>query len=332
MTIRATPRADVTAVLLSVGEPTVERALASLAAQTLPPAAIVRIDDVSPFHRALNAGIARVRTPFFVQVDADMRLDPTALADLRACIGPHVGAVIGGLRDPLRGSIVGVKLYRTAAAVDPVPDSITPAVDFLAAMRARGWASAHALAWRPGARALWHTFGEHQPDYTPAYTLAKFRLIGARYRHWRTGASLRRLFARLQASRHPVARLAQAGTALGLFWHATRDALQPRAPDAEATRLAALLLGPGGGPPARLRGDGRTLFLAHYRDACTAAQASDAAACRTRFDALAAAAARPAWVALVGFCRGLVARRWDPQAAAADFADLAAHFADEIPA
>jgi hypothetical protein len=28
-----------------------------------------------------------------------------------------------------------------------------------------------------------HTFGEHRPDYEAAYTLSKFRVNGARYRH-----------------------------------------------------------------------------------------------------------------------------------------------------
>ena len=40
--------ADVTAVVLSIGEPFVGRALASLEHQTEPPAAVVRIDGVTP--------------------------------------------------------------------------------------------------------------------------------------------------------------------------------------------------------------------------------------------------------------------------------------------
>ena len=79
-----TPRGDVTAVVFTIGEPYLPRALASLERQSLPPAAIVRVEHVSPFHRAFNAGVARVRTDFFVHVDADIILDPTALADLVA--------------------------------------------------------------------------------------------------------------------------------------------------------------------------------------------------------------------------------------------------------
>ncbi len=327
---------DVTAVVLSIGEPSVDRALESLAQQTQPPAAIVRIDGVTPFHRALNAGLARVTTAFFVQVDADTVLDPTALADLRACMAPGVALAVGGLRDPLRGSIVGIKLYRTvAAAALPCPDSVTPAVDFLAAMRARGWLTAHALAYRPGPRALWHTFGEHAPDYTPDYTFAKFRLLGARYRHWRTGASLRRLFASVQASGHPAAALAQAALAHGLFWPQAHDALRPVASDADAHRLAALLAPEtrADGMPARaaLASPAPAAFVEQYRLASALAQAGEGAPCRLQLEALAAGTDAVAWVALVGFCRGLLDPVGDAARAAADFAELARLFPGQVP-
>ena len=51
--------------------------------QTLPVADTIVVRGVSPFHCALNAGAAQVRTPFFVQVDADMTFDDTCLEDVR---------------------------------------------------------------------------------------------------------------------------------------------------------------------------------------------------------------------------------------------------------
>lgn len=317
---------DVTAVVLSIGEPFLARALDSLGRQTAPPGAVVRVEGLSPFHRALNAGIAQVRTPFFVQVDADMALDPTALADLRACVAPAIGFVVGGLRDPLRGSIVGVKLYRTAcAAAQPCPDSLTPAVDLADAIRARGWLTAHALHYRPGPRALWHTFGAHEPDYTPLYTFTKFRLLGARYRHWRNGESLRRLFRTVHASGHPAAPMAQAAAALGVFWDEARDALRPCAPSAEFERVQTLLAAPPAAPllpPVRVAGDPRRAFLDHYR--VGGAHAGDAAGFRVRFDALAGAPTPAAWAALVGLCRGALVSALEPPDAAADADALAA--------
>src|SRR2546421_10917476 len=68
------PPSDITAVVLTVGEGTTDRAIASVRRQTLPPRQILVIEEVTPFHRALNLASSRVVTPLFVQVDADMVL------------------------------------------------------------------------------------------------------------------------------------------------------------------------------------------------------------------------------------------------------------------
>lgn len=328
--LELTPRGDVTAVVFTIGEPFLRRALASLERQTLPPAEVVRVEHVSPFHRAFNAGAARVRTAFFVHVDADMILDPTALAALRACMAPGIAVAIGGLRDPLRGSIVGVKLYRTAAvAAQACPDSISPAVDLLRAMTDAGWRTAHALNHRPERRDCWHTFGEHQPDYAPAYTFAKFRILGARYRHWRNGPSLRRMFGVLQRSGHPAAPIAQAAAAIGVFWTESRDALRaaPLAPR-ELARCQRLLAG-GAGPPAapwEAHATPAEAFVAAYRAGCAMVAAAAAPAFRQRFDGLAAETTPNAWAALIGLCRAIAVPAFDRRRAAADADALAALF------
>lgn len=75
---------DVTAVMLSIGEPFVSRTPASLARPT-PPVDVVRVEGISPFHRALNAGVARVRSALLVHVDADRAAaDSRSLTDLFA--------------------------------------------------------------------------------------------------------------------------------------------------------------------------------------------------------------------------------------------------------
>src|SRR5262245_15536075 len=103
---------DVTALVLSLGEDYTERAIASVRRQSLPPAEIIVVRGISPFHRAFNSAVPRVRTEFFIQVDADMILDSTCIADLRRCISDKVGIVLGHLRDPLLGRVVGIKLFR----------------------------------------------------------------------------------------------------------------------------------------------------------------------------------------------------------------------------
>ena len=67
---------DVTAVLLSLDEPTAAASRASVEAQTLRPTETIEIHGIRPFHRAWNLAAERVRTPYFLQVDADMILDP----------------------------------------------------------------------------------------------------------------------------------------------------------------------------------------------------------------------------------------------------------------
>jgi len=326
---------DVTAILLATGEPFVDRALASLERQTEPPVDVVRVDDVSPFHRAFNAGMARVKSEYFVQVDADMILDPEALADLRSGMAPGISTVVGGLRDPLRGSIVGVKLFRLEAArVQPCQDSITPAVDFIAAMSERGWSTAHALKYRPGPKALWHTFGEHRPDYTPRYTFVKFRIIGARYRRWRRRESLQRMFALLHQSSHPAAIVAQIGTADGLFWAETFDALSPTTPPGSFGRLEPLLQGgPAHVSMPALHPTTTALeaYVGHYRAGCEVTRRNAGAALRAELEALGARPELRAWLALLGLCRGTLAPRFDQKEAVADFHTLSDLFLEDAP-
>src|SRR5512147_1293944 len=167
---------DITVVALTIGEPYLERALASAQRQTLPPAATVVVRGMSPFHCALNAGAAQVQTPFFVQLDADVILDDTCLAELRALMRDDVSIVSGLLRDPIVGRTVGVRLYRTACFADvQIRDSISPDMDFTNDTARLGWLRRNALHWRGPERAHWHTFGDHRPDYTPLYTYSKFR-------------------------------------------------------------------------------------------------------------------------------------------------------------
>src|SRR5919198_180508 len=103
---------DVGAVVLTLGESTTARAVACLRAQTLPIEQVAVVEGVTPFHRALSAGVDAVSTPFFLQVDADMVLDRDCAAQLRATMAPTVGIVAGSLRDPLMRKVGAIKLFR----------------------------------------------------------------------------------------------------------------------------------------------------------------------------------------------------------------------------
>jgi cellulose synthase/poly-beta-1,6-N-acetylglucosamine synthase-like glycosyltransferase len=123
---------DVSAVVLTVGEPSTAEAIESLHRQTVPLRDIIVVRDVTPFHKALNAGAARVKTRFFVQVDADMILDPRCVAALRSGMHRRAGIVVGRLRDALTQDVVGIKLFRTVCFESTVfRDSISPDTDFV---------------------------------------------------------------------------------------------------------------------------------------------------------------------------------------------------------
>jgi hypothetical protein len=233
---------DVSAVILSIGEPYTARARASVASQTLPVAEVILVENVSPFFRALNEAARRVRTAFFVQVDADMILDSTCVEALRAEVLEDTGIAVGELRDPLLGQVVGVKLFRTECFKEAgFRDSITPDTDFAADIGRMGWKTLYVGIHGEDTEARPLTFGEHRPDYTPAYTYRKHLLEGCRLRYRGAQWGLRWRFGRLGDSPHPLAGLAQIALAHGIFLPAEHDQLTPWTDEPDAARLMALL-------------------------------------------------------------------------------------------
>ncbi len=230
------------AVVLSIGEPFTARALTSVTSQTLPVEEVILVENVSPFSRAMNEGARRVRTTFFVQVDADMILDSTCVEALRAEVLEDTGIVVGELRDPLLGQVVGVKLFRAECFKQVhFRDSITPDTDFGADIGRVGWKTLYVGLHEEDAGAPPRTFGEHRPAYTPEYTYQKHLLEGCRLRYRGARWGLRWRFGRLAESAHPLAVLAQIALAHGIFLPTERDQLMPWTDEPEAARLMALL-------------------------------------------------------------------------------------------
>jgi len=241
---------DVTAVVLSIGEPYTERALASVGRQTLPVAETVVVRGVSPFHCALNRGAAQVRTPFFLHVDADMVLDEGCLAALRPLMRDRVGLVQGRLRDPLCGRIAGIRLVRTECwAETPYADSIAPESLFTRDLAGNGWLFVEALRYEGANPRAWHSFGEHSPAYDLVYTLSKFRINGARYRHLGRADFLMKMTERVRRSDHPSALIALLGLTHGVFGlvGGSADALRPYTADAEHAFVERFLTRPATG-------------------------------------------------------------------------------------
>ena len=219
---------DVTALVLTMGENTTQRAIDSLGSQTLLPEEITVIKDVSPFHKALNLGASKVKTDFFIQVDADMVLDRSCLEDLRKCMDENVGIVLGRLRDPMVGRIAAVKIFRQECFEKvQFRNSISPDTDFYADILEYGWSRIYAVRFGGKCKELWHTFGEHRPAYTPLYTYSKFLLCGRRYRYRKAPGSMRRHFKQLQDSKHDASWIARIAMAHGVFLEDGKDSLKP---------------------------------------------------------------------------------------------------------
>jgi len=207
---------DVSAIVLSNGEPCTARALACLDRQTLCPEEVLLVGpEVSPFYRAFNAGAEQVKTEFFVQVDSDMVLDEDCVEGLRSRMSEGVGMVSGLLRDPLLLRIMGVHLFRTECVrATAYSDSVVPESDFSTAMQDAGWILICALAPdKPGL--LRNTFGLHDPGYTLASTYSKFLVTGSQIRHRGVGVRARSLLDQLLNSRHEHAIIACLAAARG---------------------------------------------------------------------------------------------------------------------
>lgn len=330
---------DVSAVVLTIGEASTARALDSIRRQTLPVAETVVVAGVAPFYRAMNTAVARVRTEFFIQVDADMILDPTCVADLRSLMAEGVGIVVGQVRDPLRGRIPAIKLYRRRC-FDRVGfrDSICQDTDLAADVQHQGWRRIYALRRRGEQPAEWHTFAAHEPDYTPLYTFYKFVTEGARSRQRPGERRFLALFRQLRASAHPAAPIATIGIALGLFLHEEHDRLKPCVRTPELDRLEDFL-GASGESREALAAPGdliaprlaETFRRAHALGARLRERRAPAAF-RAILGTLRQGEDVASSVAIVGLCRGLFRDRHDDADAAHAFAELRALLPAEMSA
>ncbi len=320
---------DVTALVLSIGEPYTDRAVASVAHQTLAVAETVVVRNVAPVHAALNRGVMRVPTPFFIVVDADMILDATCVEILRNVMAPTVGVVVGFLRDLLLGRIVGVKMYRTDCVREtPFPGSVSPDADVVKQLDARGWTTARALC-----RDSQHTFGRHEPDYTLPYTYAKFVMSGVRHHYRRKGTATRALFRRLCRSAHPLAPVATAALAHGLFVDASGDLLDARRRWHVPAVLTDFDTAPAGGvdpqpgepiEPSRLD----DVFVRGYRSG-RARSGAGPEVVHGEYARLAAEWNVPSWVSAVGFFHGLLCEADDPPEPERAFARFAVLLSDD---
>lgn len=302
---------SISAVALSAGEASRGRSLLSIENQSLAVAEIITIANVSPFHRALNEGASRVSTEYFIQVDADMILDPDCVERLSEHTGDHIGVVLGHLRDDLYGRVQAIKLWRTEALRHfGAPDTVSVDTDLIETMYQSGFGAIHALRFdRPNPR-HWHTFGEHRPDYTPEYLWQKHLREGRRERHRGRIPSVKYHLNALHVSPHPHAVFARLALAQGFFsdWRGDRQGVTPDDPTWKA--LADFLERPASSAAViawpSLGSRPRSVFKRWHSCGRTMAELGNTATLSEAFDLLQKSRWRSAWLAELAFCRGMV--------------------------
>lgn len=170
----------VTAFVTTIGSQTFGACIAALRAQT-EPLRIDVIDHVAPWSAAQNEMLRRCETRLFVQVDEDMILAPTAIADLVALIdgaAPTCVMATAPLWDvDLEMAIYGIKVYRHELA-RRVPFETHVLGD--GHDRAR-WAEA-GLTWERSRRTRENCVGQHGTDYTPEQAFGRWRGMWQRHR------------------------------------------------------------------------------------------------------------------------------------------------------
>src|SRR5581483_3319902 len=232
--------ADVAAFVLTLGERTTARALASLRSQTLAIDEVVVVDGIRPFHHAFNAGVQRTSAPFVLQVDSDFVLDPDCAQTLRAGMTPQVGIAAAPLRDPLIGPVCGVKLFRRESLLSwPLRDTIAPEVDLCRALERRGWQIRYLTARRP--RPHGHTLGSHRPRNTLDYVFGTYVLLGRRYVVHNDAVGILWRLGQLRHSPHKMASVARVAMAHGMFAQHEHDAAKPAPAAADAAFLQRLI-------------------------------------------------------------------------------------------
>ena len=203
----------VSAVLLTLGEATTSSALEALHQQTYPLADIIEVRNKSPFSSAFNYGLDLVKTPFFIQCDADMILDPNCLAELIQGMKENVAMVYGYLRDPLVGHICGIKLYRTEACKNFLHNNhFNCELMFVDELAKQGW---QVINIDPTADTA---LGAHREDISDStYLFERFRILGIKIQHRKDWWDLAHRLIMLSISGKMEAATATDGLICGFF-------------------------------------------------------------------------------------------------------------------
>jgi len=223
---------------INIGENTTNRAIKSLENQTVQCKDIIRVDNISPFYKAINKGISLVKTNFFIQCDADMILDPDCLGTMLKFVRKDVGVVIALLSDELLGVVQAIKLFRTDCLKKVrFSNNISPDTECINHLRKLGWNYVFAKRARSRFGHSRDVLGVHHPQYTPMYTFEKFKVEGSRIRYRGVYQEFISCIEKLKKSDHPMAQYALIGVCRGFFIKDTKDGLKSYKPSRDFKEL-----------------------------------------------------------------------------------------------
>jgi len=185
----------VTVFVIYSGEPDYEACLKALEAQNCR-FRIQSVQWVAPMDAAFQQMLDQCKTPYFVQVDADMVLRPHAVLtlynDLARC-DSKIAMVYYPLHDPHLGQLVlGVKVYRHAVMSRyPYTSSYSCEVSQVDAMKKDGYI--HETRW-PVEEAEFTkgyqmfdsplVLGEHSPTWTEERIFDRYRRLAQKHRRF----------------------------------------------------------------------------------------------------------------------------------------------------
>ncbi len=221
---------DITAVVLSVGERTTERAIRSVRRQSVEAKELLVIRDITPYYRAMNHAASRVKTDYFVVVDADMVLDKNCVEQLRENMLDGVGIAMGALRDPLMGTENGIKMYNKKCFEKArFKNTVSSDTDFFDDICKHGWKVKRISESTDDDRFKRniHTFGDHLPEYDEVYVFRRYFLLGRRYHYRNDPQNLKKRLFRLAEVNHEYSAVAQIALAHGIFSNDNGDMLNP---------------------------------------------------------------------------------------------------------
>jgi molybdenum cofactor biosynthesis enzyme MoaA len=184
-------RDKLTVFLITCGESTTREAMTALAAQDVR-FRLVAIKNKTPMSAAFQAMLERCKTPFYVQVDADMLLAPHAIGTMYdGMLAADEKVVIQAwpLWDRhLERTIFGVKIYRADVAKQfPYRDVLSCEVNQLRRMEEQGYVCDYhwGSPWQDHAGCLYrrdpNIMGDHAPEMTPVVAFERYSDLARKY-------------------------------------------------------------------------------------------------------------------------------------------------------